>query len=409
MMGKDFENPWGLKTKKGDLKKMSMLLNSAVFPGNQGGPLEHVIAAKAVGFGENLLPSWKEYATQVKKNAAVLAEDLIGYGFDIVSGGTDNHSMLLDLRPKYPELTGKVAEAALVAADITANKNAVPYDERSAFQTSGLRLGTAAMTTRGAKVLIVLLMLPDEATSQRRRRGMIASNTAQTDSLQGNDSLRADTVTVRIDSIAPVKKKQPLDAPVVYESNDSTVFTLGGAATLYGSGKVNYQNIELAAEVISMNLDSSTVHAYGIKDTTGVEKGKPVFKEGDTSYDTETIRYNFKTKKAGITDIVTQQGEGYVTGSKAKKGANDEIFMEHGRYTTCDHHDHPHFYMQLTRAKVRPKKNVVTGPAYLVVEDVPLPLAVPFFFFPFSSSYSSGFIMPTYDWRFQDGYDERCR
>ena len=245
-------------------------------------------------------------------------------------------------------------------------------------------------------LLIGLLMLPDEATSQRRRRGMIASNTAQKDSLQGKDSLKADTVTVRIDSVAPVQKKQPLDAPVVYESNDSTVFTLGGSATLYGSGKVNYQNIELAAEVISMNLDSSTVHAYGIKDSTGVEKGKPVFKEGDTSYDTETIRYNFKTKKAGITDIVTQQGEGYVTGSKAKKGANDEIFMEHGRYTTCDHHDHPHFYMQLTRAKVRPKKNVVTGPAYLVVEDVPLPLAVPFFFFPFSSSYSSGFIMPTY-------------
>ena len=171
---------------------------------------------------------------------------------------------------------------------------------------------------------------------------------------------------------------------------------MGGAATLYGSGKVNYQNIELAAEVISMNLDSSTVHAYGIKDTTGTIKGKPVFKEGETAYDTETISYNFKSKKAGITDIITQQGEGYVTGSRAKKGANDEIFMEHGRYTTCDHHDHPHFYMQLTRAKVRPKKNVVTGPAYLVVEDVPLPLAVPFFFFPFSSSYSSGFIMPTY-------------
>ena len=244
-------------------------------------------------------------------------------------------------------------------------------------------------------LLIVLLMLPDEATSQRRRRGMIASNTAQTDSLNGNDSLRADTVVVRVDSVAPTKK-QPLDAPVIYESNDSTTFTLGGAATLYGSGKVNYQNIELAAEVISMNLDSSTVHAYGIKDTTGTIKGKPVFKEGETAYDTETISYNFKSKKAGITDIITQQGEGYVTGSRAKKGANDEIFMEHGRYTTCDHHDHPHFYMQLTRAKVRPKKKVVTGPAYLVVEDVPLPLAVPFFFFPFSSSYSSGFIMPTY-------------
>ncbi len=244
-------------------------------------------------------------------------------------------------------------------------------------------------------LLIVLLMLPDEATSQRRRRGMIASNTVQTDSLNRKDSLGADTVVVRVDSVAPTKK-QPLDAPVIYESNDSTTFTLGGAATLYGSGKVNYQNIELAAEVISMNLDSSTVHAYGIKDTTGTIKGKPVFKEGETAYDTETISYNFKSKKAGITDIITQQGEGYVTGSRAKKGANDEIFMEHGRYTTCDHHDHPHFYMQLTRAKVRPKKNVVTGPAYLVVEDVPLPLAVPFFFFPFSSSYSSGFIMPTY-------------
>ena len=151
LMGKDFDNPWGLTTKKGVVKPMSMLLNSAVFPGNQGGPLEHVIAAKAVAFGENLQPSWVDYATQVKKNAAVLAQDLIDRGYDIVSGGTDNHSMLLDLRPKYPELTGKVAENALVAADITVNKNKGPYDERSAFQTSGIRLGTAAMTTRGAK------------------------------------------------------------------------------------------------------------------------------------------------------------------------------------------------------------------------------------------------------------------
>ena len=151
LMGKDFENPWGITTKKGEVRMMSSLLNSAVFPGTQGGPLEHVIAAKAVAFGENLLPSWKEYATQVKKNAAVLADDLISRGFDIVSGGTDNHSMLVDLRPKYPELTGKVAENALVAADITANKNMVPFDTRSAFHTSGIRLGTAALTTRGAK------------------------------------------------------------------------------------------------------------------------------------------------------------------------------------------------------------------------------------------------------------------
>ena len=151
LMGKDFDNPWGLTTKKGEVKKMSMILNSAVFPGQQGGPLEHVIAAKAVAFNENLQPSWKEYAAQVKKNAAVLADDLIGRGFSIVSGGTDNHSMLVDLRSKYPDLTGKVAENALVAADITVNKNMVPFDSRSAFQTSGIRLGTAAMTTRGAK------------------------------------------------------------------------------------------------------------------------------------------------------------------------------------------------------------------------------------------------------------------
>ncbi|MDO4932751.1 MAG: serine hydroxymethyltransferase [Prevotellaceae bacterium] len=151
LMGKDFENPWGYTTPKGVVKKMSQLLNSAVFPGQQGGPLEHVIAAKAVAFGEALKPEFKEYALQVKKNAAVLAEELVKRGFSIVSGGTDNHSMLVDLRSKYPELTGKVAENALVAADITINKNMVPFDTRSAFQTSGFRLGTPAITTRGAK------------------------------------------------------------------------------------------------------------------------------------------------------------------------------------------------------------------------------------------------------------------
>lgn len=151
LMGKDFENPWGKKTPKGEIKMMSALLNSAVFPGIQGGPLEHVIAAKAVAFDEALSPSFREWATQVKKNAAVLADELMKRGFNIVSGGTDNHSMLVDLRSKYPDLTGKVAEKALVAADITANKNMVPFDDRSAFQTSGIRLGTPAITTRGAK------------------------------------------------------------------------------------------------------------------------------------------------------------------------------------------------------------------------------------------------------------------
>ena len=151
LMGKDFENPWGKKTPKGEVRMMSQLLNSAVFPGIQGGPLEHVIAAKAVAFEEALQPEFKEWAKQVQKNAKVLAEELVKRGFTIVSGGTDNHSMLVDLRDKYPELTGKVAENALVAADITVNKNMVPFDTRSAFQTSGIRLGTAAITTRGAK------------------------------------------------------------------------------------------------------------------------------------------------------------------------------------------------------------------------------------------------------------------
>ena len=151
LMGKDFPNPWGKTTPKGEVKMMSALLNSAVFPGQQGGPLEHVIAAKAVAFGEALTPAFKEWAAQVKKNAAVLAEELVKRGFNIVSGGTDNHSMLVDLRSKYPDLTGKVAEKALVAADLTVNKNMVPFDSRSAFQTSGIRLGSPAITSRGAK------------------------------------------------------------------------------------------------------------------------------------------------------------------------------------------------------------------------------------------------------------------
>ena len=151
LMGKDFPNPWGKTTPKGEVKMMSALLNSAVFPGIQGGPLEHVIAAKAVAFGEALQPEFKVWARQVQKNASVLADELMKRGFHIVSGGTDNHSMLVDLRTKYPDLTGKVAERALVEADITVNKNMVPFDTRSAFQTSGIRLGTPAITTRGAK------------------------------------------------------------------------------------------------------------------------------------------------------------------------------------------------------------------------------------------------------------------
>ncbi len=156
MMGEDFENPWGKTTPKGVVKMMSQLLDSAVFPGVQGGPLEHVIAAKAVAFGEALQPEFREYQIQVQKNAAVLAQALVDMGYNIVSGGTDNHCILVDLRSKFPDLTGKVAEKALVQADITANKNMVPFDSRSPFQTSGIRLGTPAITTRGAKEPLML-------------------------------------------------------------------------------------------------------------------------------------------------------------------------------------------------------------------------------------------------------------
>lgn len=155
MMGKDFPNPWGKKTPKGEIRMMSALLDSAVFPGIQGGPLEHVIAAKAVSFFEALEPSYKEYQMQVKRNAAAMSQAFMDKGYKVVSGGTDNHSMLIDLRPKFPELTGKVAEKALVQADITTNKNMVPFDSRSPFLTSGLRFGTPAITTRGAKELLM--------------------------------------------------------------------------------------------------------------------------------------------------------------------------------------------------------------------------------------------------------------
>ena len=193
LMGKDFDNPWGKTTPKGVVKKMSALLNSAVFPGIQGGPLEHVIAAKAVAFGEALQPEFKEWALQVKKNAALLAEELIKRGFDIVSGGTDNHSILVDLRSKYPDLTGKVAENALVAADITVNKNMVPFDSRSAFQTSGIRLGTPAITTRGAKedLMIKIAELIERVLNDPENEQVITAVRAEVNDIMRNYPLFA--------------------------------------------------------------------------------------------------------------------------------------------------------------------------------------------------------------------------
>ena len=195
-----------------------------------------------------------------------------------------------------------------------------------------------------------------------------------------------------------------LEAPVVYESKDSMVWYKNGNAYLYGSGQVNYQKIELKANEITIDLETSTVYAQGTTDSLGAVKGRPVFADGGTPYESQTMSYNFKSRKGLINNVTTQQGEGYMTSNTVKKGAEDEFYIRNGRYTTCEDHEHPHFYLSLTRAKMRPNEDIVFGPAYLVVADVPLPLALPFGFFPFTKDYSSGFIMPSYGDELERGF-----
>ena len=210
--------------------------------------------------------------------------------------------------------------------------------------------------------------------------------TAVTDSLQA-DSVAEDTAKV---------SKSVLDQPVEYTASDSVTFEAGlGNANLYGNSKVNYTNLELQADWITMNMDSSIVHAVGRPDSTGKVQNQPVFKQGSDQYEPERISYNFKTRKAFIDNVYTKQGDGFMISEESKRDAEGVTYIRHGKYTTCSA-KHPHFYLALTRAKMRPGKNVIFGPAYLVVEDVPLPLAIPYGFFPFSKKYSSGFIMPTF-------------
>ena len=215
------------------------------------------------------------------------------------------------------------------------------------------------------------------------------------------DSIKAGVLVVdslATDSVAAdsVKSKSALDQPVEYTAKDSVTFEAGmGNANVYGESKVNYQNLELTADLITMNMDSSIVHAVGRMDSTGQMKGQPVFKQGSDEYEPEKISYNFKTRKAFIDNVYTPQGNGFMISQESKRDGEGVMYVRHGKYTTCNAR-HPHFYLALTRAKVRPGKDVVFGPAYLVVEDVPLPLAIPYGFFPFSKKYSSGFIMPTF-------------
>jgi glycine hydroxymethyltransferase len=185
LMGEDFENPWGITTPKGKLKMMTQIMDSALFPGTQGGPLEHVIAAKAVSFAEALTDTFREYMSQVKKNATVMANAFIASGYKIISGGTDNHCMLIDLRTKYPEVTGRMAEDALGKADITINKNMVPFDDRSPFQASGIRIGTPAITTRGVKedLMEPIVELIDTVIKNNENESVIGQVKAKVNSL----------------------------------------------------------------------------------------------------------------------------------------------------------------------------------------------------------------------------------
>ena len=216
------------------------------------------------------------------------------------------------------------------------------------------------------------------------------------------DSLLKSVDSILVDSVmtdtvqAPPPKKSPLEDVVKYTANDSIVFLSNNQAYMYGQGVVTYQDIELDADEIRMNMDSSTVFAIGRPDTAGEIVGNPIFKDKSGEYESATMKYNFKSQKGYITNIITQQGEGYLTGGSTKKNKEGDFYLKDGKYTTCDDHECPHFYLQLTKAKMRPKKNIVTGPAYLVLAGVPLPLAIPFGFFPFTEKYSSGIIMPTF-------------
>ena len=235
------------------------------------------------------------------------------------------------------------------------------------------------------------------------------------DSVSIRQSLPADSVSTSpvSDSLAavtaadsvPKRRSNALDAPVIYESKDSMVWNTGGYASLYGSGKVDYQNVQLTAAVIKMQMDSSLVYADGARDSSGNYVGTPVFMDGSTPYESNHISYNFKTEKGYINEIITQQGEGYMTSAEAKKGPEGEYFIADGIYTTCDDHEDPHFNIRITRAKVRPGRDVIFGPAYLEVMGVPLPLFVPFGFFPFlEGDYASGIIVPTYGDEMERGF-----
>ena len=230
-------------------------------------------------------------------------------------------------------------------------------------------------------------------------RAPLGRTRAAVDSV-ARDSLNAPRDTARFKKTRAVD----IDHVVKFSSKDSIVLFGRNDLRFYGESEVSYDNMDLKASSITMNMDSSVVHAVGVPDSVGELQGKPVFTDPSGEYKSKRMAFNFKTKKGIITDIITEQGDGYLTGGITKKHEDDEYHIKNGRYTTCDNHEHPHFYFQITKAKMRPKKNVITGPAYMVLEDLPLPLAVPFAFFPFTNKYSSGVLVPTFGEDYNRGF-----
>ncbi len=296
-------------------------------------------------------------------------------------------------------LVGKSARIAdhidvVTAGDDSVNevnmtsKKRLPTAEDS-LKSKGLKTDTTNRISTSTHADTLLNQLDSLKKSFNKEHGITDEGASK--AIQWNDSVAAAE-----DSVRKHQKRSALEAPVVYEAKDSMIMFMGNKnAFLYGDANVKYQKIELTSENIKMNMDSSTVYAvYGL-DSLGNKFGMPVFKDGGEEYKSENMTYNFETKKGFIRNVYTAQQDGFLTSEDSKKGADNEMYLRHGRYTTCDE-EHPHFYIALSRAKARTGKDVFSGPAWLVVEDVPLPIAIPFAYFPMTSSYSSGFIMPTY-------------
>ncbi len=261
-------------------------------------------------------------------------------------------------------------------------------------------------------------------TLLNRLNGVAAPDSTRHEVATPTDSITPDSISTGADSVAAPastfasaagdsvprrpsrirREKVDLDNQVVFTSKDSMVMVGRNMTYMYGDGEIDYGDLKLNAAEIQLNMGNSEVYACGREDSVGEMIGTPVFEEGGSSYESKTMRYNFKSKRGYITNVITQQGEGYLTGGQTKKTEGEDYYIQNGRYTTCDDHEEPHFYIQLTRAKVRPKKNIVTGPAYMVLAGLPLPLAVPFGYFPFSDSYASGVIVPTFGDDYNRGF-----